>query len=288
MPRIVYVNGRYLAYADAAVHVEDRGYQFADGVYEVVPVSAGLLLDEDGHLRRLARSLRELRIDAPMRDSALRQVMRETIRRNRIRDGVVYVQVTRGVARRDHPFPDPPKPPATVIIARPVDLGRFDRLRETGVKVITAPDQRWARCDIKSISLLPNILAKQAAREDGAYEAWLVDGEGKVTEGSSTTAWIIDTSGMLITRPLDEHILPGVTRETLIAAMKAAGLSLTERAFTVGEAKQAAEAFLSAATAGILPIVAIDGAPVGEGVPGPKARRFFELYSRAARESARP
>lgn len=287
MPRIVYVNGRYVPYADAGVHVEDRGYQFSDGVYEVVPVLGRLLLDEDGHLRRLARSLRELQIAPPMHDTALRQTLRETIRRNRIEDGVVYIQVTRGVARRDHPFPNPPQRPATIIMARPIDAARFDRRRATGVKIITTPDLRWGRCDIKSISLLPNILAKQAAREAGAYEAWLVDAQGKVTEGSSTTAWIIDKTGALITRPLDEHILPGVTRETLISAMKRAGLSLIERAFSVAEAKEAAEAFLTAATAGVLPIVAIDGAPIGCGLPGPRSRRFYELYREAARGSAR-
>src|SRR6266576_1384061 len=183
MSRIAYVNGRYLGRRDAMVHVEDRGYQFADGVYEVCEVRGGRIVDERRHMARLKRSLDELRIDMPMSQAALAVVLRECIRRNRVRDGILYLQITRGVARRDHGFPPPGTRPSIVVTAHGIDLAANERIAAEGVGVVTVPDNRWQRVDIKSISLLPNVLAKQAAREKGAKEAWFVDRDGHITEG---------------------------------------------------------------------------------------------------------
>ena len=285
MSRIAYVNGRYVPHAQAAVHVEDRGYQFADGVYEVCAIVAGRMIDEDAHLDRLDRSLSELRIPAPMGRAALKAVMREVVRRNRLADGLVYMQVTRGVARRDHPFPKGVKP-ALVITAKALSPAKLDAGAEAGVGVRTMADIRWGRCDIKTVGLLPNVLAKQAAREAGAYEAWLVDSEGNVTEGSSTNAWIVDGDGTLVTRPLANDILAGVTRRTLIATAKAAGIPVVERAFTVEEAKRAREAFITSATAYVTPVVRIDDCVVGNGKPGSVALRLRALYLETVRGDA--
>ena len=217
----------------AMVHVEDRGYQFADGVYELCEVREGRIIDERRHLDRLWRSLGELQIALPMTPAALGVVLRETIRRNRVRNGIVYVQITRGVARRDHAFPPSGTPPSLVVSARSLDLAFNDRLAAEGIAVITVPDSRWARVDIKSTALLPNVLAKQAARAQGAREAWFVDQEGRVTEGASTNAWIVTQDGKVVTRPADNGILRGITRTVLIEAIKAQGLLLEERPFTV-------------------------------------------------------
>jgi D-alanine transaminase len=183
MSRIAYVNGRYVPHHAAMVHVEDRGYQFSDGVYEVCEVRGGRMVDERRHLDRLQRSLGELRIRLPMSPAALSIVMRETIRRNRVRDGIVYLQVTRGVARRDHAFPPATTAPSVVVTARNIDVMGNEKIAAQGIAVISVPDNRWARVDIKTIGLLPNVLAKQAAREQGAREAWFVDREGRATEG---------------------------------------------------------------------------------------------------------
>jgi len=287
MSRIAYVNGRYVPHADAAVHVEDRGYQFADGVYEVCAIVDGLLIDETLHLDRLDRSLGELQITAPMGRSALKVVMREVVRRNRIRNGMVYMQVTRGVARRDHPFPKGIKP-ALVVTARAIAPEKIEANNRNGVAVATVPDIRWGRCDIKSVSLLPNVLAKQAAREAGAYEAWLVDKDGFVTEGSSTNAWIVDAEGNLVTRDVTNNILRGVTRTSLFTVAKAAGIPIVERRFTVDEAKRAREAFISSATGYATPVVRIDDAVIGNGQPGSLAERLRDLYLIAARAGAQP
>jgi len=282
MSRIVYVNGRYLPPAEAKVSVEDRGYQFADGVYEVCEVRGGHLIDEARHMARLSRSLQELSIAAPMPLSALGVVMRETIRRNRVQDGIVYLQITRGAARRDFPFPPPQTKPSLVVMARSNDLARLEQLAAEGVAVITVPDIRWARVDINSVSLLPNVLAKQAAREQGAREAWLVDKAGRVTEGASSSAWIVNRDGMLITHPLGRDILPGITRSVVIDAVKAQGLAFEERAFTVEEAYAAREAFITSASQIVLPVVRIDGRPVGNGAPGLIATALRRDYHRFA------
>jgi D-alanine transaminase len=272
MSRIAYVNGRYLPHRHAMVHVEDRGYQFSDGVYEVCEVRGGRLVDERRHLARLQRSLAELRIRAPMAPAALGMVMRETIRRNRIGDGIVYLQITRGVARRDHAFPASATAPALVVTARNIAAAGNEKAAAEGIAVITVPDNRWDRVDIKTIALLPNVLAKQAAREQGAKEAWFVDADGFVTEGSSTNAWIVTAAGRVVTRPAEHGILRGITRTVVIEAIQAQGLEFEERPFTCVEAYAAREAFMTAASQTVMPVVRIDGRPVGDGAPGPLAK----------------
>jgi D-alanine transaminase len=274
MSRIAYVNGSYRPLAEAAVHIEDRGFQFADGVYEVCEIRDGMVVDETRHLDRLWRSLGELSIAEPMGRRALKLVLREVARRNRVRDGLVYVQVTRGAARRDFVFPDPPVRPSLIVLARSTDRAKADAVAAAGIAVVTVPESRWARVDIKSVSLLPNVLAKQAAKAAGAREAWFVDGDGYVTEGGSSNAWIVTHAGELVTRSADSGILRGITRTTLIDLLARDGLAFVERPFTVAEAKAAREAFVSAATALITPVVRIDGAPVGDGRPGPVATRL--------------
>lgn len=278
MSRIAYVNGRYLRHAEAAIHIEDRGYQFADGVYEVCGVRGGLLMDERLHLERLERSLGELRIALPVPLTALRFILREVIRRNRLWDGMVYFQITRGVAPRDHPFPPASVRPALTVTAKRLNMARVAAAVEKGVAVITMPDIRWARRDIKSVAALPNILAKQQAREAGAYEAWLVDDTGHITEGSSTNAWIVDSEGRLVTRPAGSEILNGVTRKVLLAAARQEGIEVVERAFTPQEAKSAREAFISASSAILIPVTAIDGQSIGNGAPGSLSMRLREAY----------
>lgn len=282
MSRIAYVNGAYVRMGAAHVNIEDRGYQFADGVYEVWSVQDGRLLDNDGHFERLARSLRELGIEAPMDRAALSVVLKETLRRNRVHDGIVYLQITRGVAPRDHAFPAEGVRAALVVTARSVDRRLLDARVQKGVAVITTPDIRWKRVDIKSVSLLPNVLAKQAAREAGAFEAWLVDGDGYVTEGSSTTAWIVDGNGRIRTRALGNDILPGVTRASLLKAARERQMPVYENAFTVADAKGALEAFISSASGVVVPVVSIDGAPVGDGAPGPIALALRAAYFEGA------
>jgi D-alanine transaminase len=278
MSRVAYVNGQYLPHAEAGVHIEDRGYQFADGVYEVIAILQGKFLDEEGHHERLERSLRELRIDPPMGRRALSHVLHETIRQNRITSGIVYVQVTRGVSRRDHPFPTNAKP-SLVVTARRIK-GPSPQAVEQGIGVVTMRDIRWERRDIKSISLLPNVLAKQNARESGAYEAWLVGEDGVVHEGSSTNAWIVTKDGVLVTHPPDHAILNGITRLAILKAAEETGIPVEERPFTLEEAKLAKEAFISSTTSHLLPVVAIDKHPVGNGHPGETTRKLLAAYLR--------
>lgn len=285
MSRIAYVNGRYLPRAHAAVSIEDRGYNFADGVYEVCEVRAGRLIDERRHIDRLNRSLAELRITAPMTTAALGHVLRETVRRNRVHDGIVYIQVSRGIARRDHAFPAEGTRPSLMVTARSIDVAANEKIAADGIAVITVPDERWARVDIKSISLLPNVLAKQAAKEQGAREAWLVDKNGKITEGSSSNAWIINRDGKLLTRSLGRDILAGITRTVLLDVIKAHDLVLEERAFTVEEAYAAREAFVTSATQAVMPVVRIDGRPVGNGAPGIVASALRRDYHKHAEVS---
>ena len=277
MPRIAYVNGRYVRHAEAVVHVEDRGYQFADGVYEVVAVREGRFVDAVPHLDRFDRSLAELRIAPPMGRAALLRVLRELRRRNRLGEGIVYLQATRGVAPRDHPFP---ARAATSLVATAARRPPPDpEVLETGKAAVTVPDNRWGRCDIKSTSLLPNILAKQAAREAGAYEAILVDADGNVTEGSSTNVWIVTPTGELVTRALDHGILAGVTRASVMRLAHGLGLTLEERRFTADEARRAREAFVTSATSYVTPVVRIDDSTIGNGRPGSTARALFEAYA---------
>jgi D-alanine transaminase len=268
MSRIAYVNGRYLPRHAANINIEDRGYQFSDGVYEVCEVRGGRVIDARRHLARLRRSLGELRIAMPMSEAALTIVMRECIRRNRVDNGIVYLQITRGVARRDHAFPPPDTRPSVVVTARNLDAAGNERAASDGIAVVTVPENRWERVDIKSISLLPNVLAKQAARERGAKEAWFVDRHGYVTEGSSSNAWIVTKAGKVVTRPADNGILRGITRGVLLEVIKAKGLELEERSFTVEEARNAREAFLTSASQIVMPVVRVDDRPIGNGAPG--------------------
>ena len=276
MSRIAYVNGEYVPHGHAAVHIEDRGYQFSDGVYEVIAVRGAALIDGDGHMKRLKYSLDELEIVMPMTPRALGVVMAETIRRNRVVNGIVYLQITRGAAPRNHPFPDFTRP-ALVITAR---RAPFPMHAEgvTGGRVITIPDLRWNRCDIKSVSLLPNVLAKQQAVEAGAIEAWLIDGDGNITEGSATNAWIVDQQGRLVTRPKSQSILGGITRETVLRLAAENGIEVIERPFTPDEAKTAREAFLTSTTSFVKPITQIDDRVIANGEPGETSLRLLSLY----------
>lgn len=282
MSRIAYVNGRYVPLAQASVNVEDRGYQFADGVYEVCEVTDGRLVDRRRHVERLKRSLAELRIAMPMGEEPLGVVLREVVQRNRVRWGIVYLQITRGVARRDHAFPSSATKPSLVVTARNLNFDGAEKLATDGVAVITVPDTRWERVDIKSVSLLPNVLAKQTAREQGAREAWFVDEKGFVTEGSSSNAWIVTRDGKIVTRKADHAILKGITRAVVLDLMATQGLGLEERAFTVEEALAAREAFLTSASQLVVPVVRIDGRPIGNGAPGLIAaalRRDFHAHA---------
>ena len=279
MSRIAYVNGRYLPQREASVNIEDRGYQFADGIYEVVHLYGGRLIDEDLHLNRLQRSLREIRLPNPMSRAALRHVLHEVARRNRVREGLLYMQVTRGVARRDHPFPSQPVSPSVVVTIRrippyPTDVDKWT------ASAITYPDQRWARCDIKTVALLPNVLARQAAKENGAIEAILVDGNGMVTEGAATSFWIVDRNGALRTRHLDRAILPGCTRDALLTLIGEEKVEFSETQFSEHDVREAREAFITSATSFVKPIVRIDGKPVGTGEVGPVTRRLFDAFAR--------
>ena len=285
MSRWAYVNGQFVRHGEASVHIEDRGYQLADGIYEVWAVFDGKLADTEGHFARLERSLGELRIRMPMSRKALELVLREALRRNRVREGLLYLQVTRGVARRDHAFPTEPVAPAIVITAKSLDRAATNAKAEAGVGVITVPENRWGRCDIKTVGLLPNVLAKQAARERGAAEAWFVDELGLVTKGASSNAWILDKDGTLRTRDTQANILRGVTRKTLLEVISREGLKVEERPFTPDEARQAREAFITGAGTLVTPVVSIDGQPVGDGRAGPLAVRLRRLYIEAAKSA---
>jgi D-alanine transaminase len=276
MSRVAYVNGSYRPMAGACVHIEDRGYQFADGVYEVIAVHGGGLIDEEGHLARLKRSLAELQIAPPMSRRALRLVMRQVARRNHVENGMIYLQITRGVAPRNHAFPKHSFS-SCVITAKHTPPPDPEEI-SNGVSVITIADIRWQRRDIKTISLLPNCLAKQQAVEAGAYEAWMVDGDGLITEGASSNAWVVTRDGELVTREADFSILNGITRLALIGLAAAEGVSFCERAFSREEALAAREAFVSSSTSLIKPVTAIDGEPVGGGRVGPVCRKLIAAY----------
>jgi len=286
MGRVAYVNGRFVPHGQAMVHIEDRGYQLADAVYEVWALFEGKLADAEGHFARLERSLSELQIPLPMSRKALTLVLREAVRRNRIREGTVYLQVSRGVAPRDHAFPTGEVRPSVVITAKAVDREAAEAKAAKGISVITAPENRWGRCDIKTVGLLPNAMARQKAKEVGAAEAWFVDELGFVTEGAASNAWIVDADGRLRTRDTNANILRGITRRTLMELIRGEGLDLDERPFTPAEAVQAREAFITGAGALLLPVVAVDGKPVGDGSPGPLAMRLRRLYIEQARATA--
>ena len=285
MARFAYVNGRFLRHADASVHIEDRGYQFADGVYEVVTVLDGGFVDEAGHLARLKRSLGELRIAMPFAEAVLGLVMRELVRRNGVRDGYIYLQITRGIAPRDFKFPKSAKSAIVMTTRRQ----RFTAALpdDAGVRVKSVPDIRWARRDIKSIGLLAQVLAKQAAADAGAFEAWMVDPDGFVTEGASSNAWIVTQDGALVTRQPDRTILHGITGNSIEALAGELGITVERRAFTLDEAYSAREAFVTSATTFCLAVTEIDGRPVANGHPGEMVRtlrRHYFAYGKSRRD----
>ena len=276
MSRIAYVNGRYVPHRKAAVHIDDRGYQFSDGVYEVIAVHQGHLIDQEGHMARLERSLSELEIAWPVNSRTLSGIFAQIIRRNHVRDGIVYLQITRGVAPRNHAFPAH-HDSALVITARrgaPFDPDQSRR----GVKVITIPETRWKRRDIKTISLLGNCLGKEEAVRAGAYEAWFVDDEGLVTEGTSSNAWIVNANGMLKTSQANSDILNGITRISVLKIAADLGLEFVEEPFSVAEAKAAQEAFVTSTTSFVKPVVQIDDDLVADGKPGKLATVLLERY----------
>ena len=279
MPRIAYVNGRYLPYAQAAIHIDDRGYQFADGVYEVIHVRGGHLVDADPHFDRFDYSLGELRIKPPMARAPLRLVLGELLIRNEIENGLLYFQATRGVAPRDHKFPAKSRTSLVATAKRLRTMPAAAMAR--GVSVISIPDIRWQRCDIKSLSLLPNILGKQRAVEQGAYEAWQVDASGFVTEGTSTNAWIVTAGRRLVTRPLSHAILAGIVRRSVVGMMDGLDVTFEQRPFSLAEARDAREAFLTSSSGFLIPVTTLDGQPVGDGKVGPltqELRRRMDAY----------
>ncbi len=286
MSRIIYVNGRYQPYRNAAVHVENRGFQFADSVYEVVEVLGGSLVDATRHLARLKRSLGELKMPPPMADAALLQVIRRTVALNHVKNGIVYLQVTRGEGPRDFAFPAAGTPPTLVVIARSQSQDSIAANAAAGIAVITMPDNRWQRCDIKTVMLLPACLAKHEARSKGAKEVWFLDAEGCVTEGASSNAWIVTRNDKVVTRPLGHELLPGITRATTIAAIRGEGLTFDERPFALSEALEAREAFITSATNTVMPVVTIDGRPIGDGKPGAFTNRLRSRFHDFAEISA--
>lgn len=285
MSRIAYVNGRYQRHGEAAVHVEDRGYQFADGVYEVCEVRHGFIVDMTRHLDRLDRSLGELSIRWPLSRKALSIVMREIVRRNGVRNGLVYLQVTRGVARRDHVFPSADTPSSLVVTAKRANPRLLSAKIDKGVAAITVPENRWERVDIKTVGLLPNVLARENARAQNAAEAIFVDPDGTIKEGAATNVWIVTGEGALVTRPADRGILRGITRATVMDVAASFGLSVEERAFSVDEAKAADEVFLTAATSVVIPVIRLDQSTIGEGRPGTLSRKLRDAFFDVAEKS---
>lgn len=284
--RVAYVNGRYLPHGIAQVHVEDRGLQFADSVYEVCAIRGGVLGEGEAHLDRLERGLGEIGMAMPMPRPALKAVMRETMRRNRVREGILYLQITRGPQRRDHAVPEQARP-TVIVTARSLDTEAVEKRQSEGIAVMSWPDIRWGRCDIKATGLLPNVLAKTEARKGGAFEAWFVGKDGYVTEGASTNAWIVTSDGTVVTRELGPAILPGVTRASLIQVLAEAQLAVEERSFRLEEAYRAREAFITAATAGVIPVVRIDGRAIGQGRPGAVTTRIQALYRAFTEQESR-
>ncbi len=283
MDRTAWVNGAFVAERDAVVSIFDRGFLFADGIYEVVALAAGHFVDLAGHLDRLERSCAAIRLDIPMARPALEAMLAELAARNGVAEGLVYLQVTRGPAERDFAFPAEPRP-TLVAYARPMTLLAHPAA-VAGAKAVLVPDQRWARRDIKSIALLPQVLAKQAARAAGAFEGIMTQ-DGHVTEGGSSNVHLVQR-GTIVTFPLGHEILPGITRERVLGFAREAGIPVHERPFTTQELLGADEVFITSATTFVLPVTSIDGIDIADGVPGPVARRLRERYVAWAVESGR-
>lgn len=276
MSRIAYVNGRYLRHGTAMVHIEDRGYQFADGVYEVIAVHRGKLVDEGPHLDRLERSLDALKMALPVTRAVLSLILGRVVAMNQVVHGLVYFQVTRGVAPRNHAFPHGVES-SLVVTSRPGPAFNLETAGR-GVEIRTAPDIRWERCDIKSIALLPNVLYKEEAVAAGCFETWMFDRDRNITEGTSSNAWIVTPEKALVTRNLSRAILPGITRQAVMEIACKNNLSLVERPFTVDQAHAASEAFLTSTTSFVKPVVGIDGKPVGDGQVGPFTHQLLAWY----------
>ena len=279
MSRIAYVNGRFLPHESASIHIEDRGMQFGDGVYEVFAVVGGVLIDSKLHYERLLRSLNELKMGMPLQPAVLHLILQEVIQRNRIREGICYLQITRGSSPRNHVFPTNLSQ-SMVITARRSNPASGKESTQ-GVRIITTADLRWHRRDIKSVSLLPNVLAKQSAAEVDAFEAWLVNKNGIVTEGSHSNAWIIIGNGTIITHPESVDILSGVTRNRILAIARENTIAVKERKFSVEEAKEAREAFLTSTSSFVVPVIQIDDAVVANGKPGLMTQKLRQLYLEA-------
>lgn len=281
MSRIAYANGAYLNHKLAAVSIDDRGFQFADGVYEVCPVSGSEIVDMELHFERLERSLAELQIPWPVARKAMAVIIREVVARNKVEHGLVYLQVTRGVAPRDHAVPDVIKP-SLVVTAHGIVFDQLEKVAAKGVRVITIPDIRWQRRDIKSLALLPNVLARTEAKDQGASEAWMVDSDGMITEGSSTNAWIVTDQGEIVTRPTGNDILSGITRMNILDLAREANIPVIERPFSVAEAEQAAEAFLTSSTRFCFGVIKVNASTIGDGTPGPITMEIRRLLLRDA------
>ncbi len=282
--RIVYVNDRFLPEDEATVSIFDRGFLFADAVYEVVSVIDGRLVDFEGHMVRLRRSLGELRIAAAVDEARLLEIHRELVRRNGLDEGLVYLQVSRGAADRDFAWPAAGMAATTVLFTQAKAVVDAPAARN-GLSVVTLPDLRWGRRDIKTVQLLYPSMAKMEAKAKGADDAWLVE-DGYVTEGTSNNAWIVTPEGTLVTRDLSNAILHGITRRAVLADAREAGLAVEERRFTVAEATSAAEAFITSASSLVTAVVRIDGRSVGDGKVGPVARRLREAYLAGTRRAA--
>tara|TARA_B100001093_G_scaffold508054_1_gene569538 strand:+ start:1415 stop:2272 length:858 start_codon:yes stop_codon:yes gene_type:complete len=276
MSRIVFVNGEYLPYEKSNVHIEDRGYQFADGVYEVFAVIENKLADYDAHISRLMRSLSELNMKLPYSKRSIFFHVTNIVRQNLISNGLVYLQISRGVAPRDFKFPNNTKS-SLVIIGKNIPLDQYINSFNKGIKVSTTKDLRWKRVDIKSLNLLAPVLAKQAAYEKNCQESWLIDDDNYITEGSSSNAWIYRNE-TLITRPVSNSILNGITRSTLIKGLKKRKIKFKEDKFSLDDVKEASEAFITSATQHVMPVVKVNSIKIGNGIPGPKAQDFRAAY----------
>ena len=276
MSRVAFVNGEYVPMSNSKIHIEDRGYQFADGVYEVFAVINNKLVDYDDHIIRLQRSLSELNISKPLSIKSIFFHIANIIRENLITDGLIYLQITRGVASRDFKFPKNTKS-SIVIIGKNISFDKYDRSFKKGIKVSTTKDIRWKRVDIKSLNLLAPVLAKQSAFDKGCEESWMIDDDDYITEGSSSNAWIF-LNNTLITRPISNSILNGITRSTLIKALKKRRIKYQERKFNISDIKKADEAFITSATQYVMPVIMIDSIKIGSGKPGPKSIEFRNAY----------
>ncbi len=276
MSRTVYVNGTYKDYGDALIHVEDRGYQFADGVYEVFSVSNRKIIDYKGHINRLKRSLNEIKITCPINEKAILFHIRNIINKNLIIDGIIYLQITRGVAERDFKFPQNVKS-SIVIIGKSIPTHIYEEAFKKGINVIITDDLRWKRVDIKSLNLLAPVLAKQSAFERKSQEAWLVDENGFITEGSSSNAWILKNK-TLLTRPVSNSILNGITRKSFIKGLLKNGYKLKEKKFNLTDIRKSEEAYITSATQYVMPVVKINGKKIGNGKVGKFAKIFRDIY----------